>query len=381
MDFLHSIPEELWRAIFVMIPIPWIYGADLSSDPLQLFRSHQMDPERIKNTQSQRLELMLVCKAMWPLAEELLYSEVYFPNPITVSKFSKAARLSRGGRASPGWWTRRVSIDTRGWVLSTVARTLEMIKQTCPNITCVHIEQGSWGIQKAIPKGSSLLRDLRTLTVTGVSLRAEDLTEIENNCPHLIYLHLYPSTALYGRLQSMTFPNLRRLSISSHLVQEMVDTKIGISFPLEWLSIRITRANVIPALHKFCHQHRSNLVGLELYVDVGASTSRPVILPSDFLDFGVNLRTVIISPSIALESSKAITPMEGLNEVILRVDVYHSMFSALAFAEYFAPSRFPHLRRILLVLKTFSLYDGPAICDSLRKLIHDVPVEMRPDYT
>jgi hypothetical protein len=69
--------------------------------------------------------------------------------------------------------------------------------------------------------------------------------------------------------------------------------------------------------------------------------------------------------------------MGALNEVILRVGAYYnySMFSNLAFAEYFAP-----MRQILLALKTFSVCDGPAVCESIRKLRRDVAVDMRPDY-
>ena len=386
MNYLAFLPEEVWRAIFVMIPAPWIYGADISSDPLLLFRSHQINYEEMKDTQSERLSLLLICKAMRPIAEELLYSEVCLTSLFVAEKFTTAATMAPhcDGRRSPGWWTRRLILDTREWTVSPfeLANILKAINSACPNLACVHMEQGSWGLGRTT-RGVRLLRarGLRTLTVTGTDLKAENLTEIARRYPNLVHLHVYPSTAMYGRLQSMQFPHLRRLSLSSHVVHEMANACVAISLPnLEWLSIRITRASVVPALHAFCSQHGSALAGLELYVDVGKSTSRPVILPSRFFDFGAHLKTLVLSPSIALEFSETTAPLEGLTEVQIRVDVFQSMFTAYDFAQYFGPSRFPNMRRIIIVLNTFSLYDGPEICNSIRKYLLDVSIEMRTDY-
>lgn len=287
-----------------------------------------MDLERIKDTQSERLALMLVCKALRPLAEELLYSEVFLPNPGVAAKFSQSASLEYVGRKSPGWWTRRVSLDTRASPWSMVMKTFEIVKSACPNITSVHLDTGTWGDRRAVPDDCPLLEGVQTLTVTSHTMQAQDLLEIAKNAENLVHLHFYPSTALYGQLKSMNFPSLRRLSISSHVIQEIMDTKIDVSFILEWLSIRITRASVLPVVYEFCRQHGSTLRGLELYVDVGNSTHRPVILPSKFLDFSTSLRTFIISPSIALDSEETVGPIKGVEEVQIRVDRFHSMFSA-----------------------------------------------------
>jgi hypothetical protein len=159
----------------------------------------------------------------------------------------------------------------------------------------------------------------------------------------------------------------------------MVDAEVIFLFPLEWLSIAVSDMTEIPALTQFCRRHGSNLVGLELTFATKKYGLGSIMLPSDFLDFGVNLRTFIIAPSIALDSSGQSATMEKLNEVILRADIYHSTFSALAFAEYFAPTRFPHIYRIVVIERLGAPY-GAAKCRSIKELLPNVSVERRPDY-
>jgi len=75
MDYLNLLPVETWRQIFrsAVEPIPQ-FDRVLEIDPLISFRARRPWPEiLLKQSLETRLALCLVCKAIKPIAQELLY--------------------------------------------------------------------------------------------------------------------------------------------------------------------------------------------------------------------------------------------------------------------------------------------------------------------
>lgn len=358
MNFLEALPTELWREILFQIPTTWIYGAHLSNDPLFRSGSYLMNNCTIEDTQIERAALVLVCKALCPLAEELLFTEVNLRSFSSASIFSKIAEPN--GEKRRGYWTKRISVPRPlssrpgGWrePRERWEKIFQSIQAACPRLVTLHLQETGFKSNPNLMLPNSLMGRLTTLTISEGVITPEILSFISSSCPQLNCLSIGYVKLQDGAYNAVSFPRVRQLTLASY-IHTLSNPLESITFPrLEWLFFH-ARIIFQRERQEFILRHKSSLVGIEI-------GQRMAPLPRDFAPSAElpsyisecpNLRTLSIevdSNSLDVSTQVHHGPHANLETLILKLKPSVE-YDAPSYARYFSQERFPSLATVQLV--------------------------------
>lgn len=359
MNLPKSLPTEIWREIFIQIPTPWIYGIHLDNDPIFSSKSYLMNGYTIGSTQCERAALVLICKALRPLAEELLFSEVNLSSLRAAIIFSKSVQSNEGRKQ--GYWTKRISIatfkpkrapDEQGsrWRWD---RVFHRIQTGCPRLTTVHLQEAGIRIAPRLILPALLLDKLTTLTLEGGVMTPHHISYINSNCPSLTYLRIGEIEKISGPCVAMSFPNVRYLAFPSKLHEQILS---HITFPrLEWLFFDSSYMYGPRDVWDFIHRHAFNLIGIEIsssFAPLGGAFRLPTNLqfcPS-YIAECPNLQTLVLPAPLTLLAAFDLGNTgfrSNLRTLILKINELVNL-DAEEYAQHFSQERFPALKEVQL---------------------------------
>lgn len=153
MDCLSLLPVETWRQIFcsAVEPIPQ-FGRVLEIDPSVSFRARRPWPRKLlKQSLETRLALCLVCKAIRPIAEGLLYELLVVRRYGSLEGLIHTLTLKRPNHGfSLGSLVRTIFLVDFGYATPTNPATESLVTQLfriCPNLSICTFS----GINSSIP--------------------------------------------------------------------------------------------------------------------------------------------------------------------------------------------------------------------------------------
>ncbi|KAG8838275.1 hypothetical protein FRB91_007719 [Serendipita sp. 411] len=279
---------------------PVISAAESITEPPESFHigSHRVD-RAVCIMQDARLKLLTLCKALYPLAEELLYSRVIlYGNSLESGSFQKAAMgfLSGGRKRRRGEATNLLLIDTFG--VKDLSLHLDL-GSLCPRLHILYLFGDISTINAKIDAGWSL--GLKMLTLHSFQFKWHDLRVLSVCFPRLDVLKLSNpdiDTELDPTvIEKAVFPRLEFLVIT---IQSFGDIPIhNLELPcLRWLSVSVDEVQtdtgatvdafaVIEALLQTC---KKTLIGVEL--DIGPLLDYPQLCIDTF-EIVPNLETLV----------------------------------------------------------------------------------------
>lgn len=359
MDFLDALPAEIWREILFQVPAPWIYGAHLSDDPLIRSRSYLMNASTIEDAQIERLSLVLVCKALRPLAEELLFTEVNFGSFTTANIFSIIA--DSNGERRRGYWTKRISIlpgkngewpdPNEKW-----DPIFERIKKFCPRLTTVHLRKAESQSSSRMMLPDALMGKLTTLTLESGIIAPNHLLHISAGCPQLKSLRIGLVSMVDGPYYPLlSFPNVQYLTLPSYLPPRILGPLGDLPFPrVEWLFLQHWTCFNERGSRHFILRHASTLIGVEI------EAYRPTHKECQPISAVKIKRYICKCPKI--QTLVISSPLKGLSPPVTGRKYTRTGFTTVGFnmkhpkehkveeyARYFVHERFPSLTTVQLL--------------------------------
>lgn len=348
IDYLSLLPIELWRKIFRELPIYRTIDATQSEDPLMFQPAENFNYIETSRKQKSRITLMPICKAMYPLLEELLYSDVLLSSEQQILTFITG--LSASERRRFGNFTRSMRIHLMDTPDSELVSMLDDLKSTCPNISSLQIFNLTNGRQIDIWRSwldswSDTLVDLHWIDSGYQHYHMFDA------CKGLKRLHTLTARGnMKGADEEVVLPRVKRLRLRHFLTP----SNTGAIFPsLESLQIQIDDKSEFRRLHNVIMKYEDTLRILEISGN---------LIGNEFMIASWLERTqleTLIMPSSALKEAKSspdvnLVPVESITTLYMRlstIEDLESLGDASRTMSKIRLLRFPELKFLIVVLK------------------------------
>jgi hypothetical protein len=344
MDYLSFLPVEVWRKIFLELPIYRTIGVYQSTDPLMFRPADNFAHDKSKEQQKMKAKLLLICKSLYPLMVTLLYSEVLLSNESKVWLFLRS--LARFESHSTGNITRCIRIHLLTTPQSQLGPMLDSLTKTCPNITSLHFINITKGVpievwRRGLDEWGKNLVDLnwydlgytwpelfaacqgmsglRTLTIDGDIHQDSDVQDL-----------------------NLTFPTVKRLCLR-HPVN-------GVTFPsLESLHILGASDSTVEKFANIITTHKRTLRTLEIIGGLGRALLTAPMLGE------CNLKTLITSSAAlrwanSLSNIKVGVMVESLDTLYVRISFPDHLIGLGIVIERIKLLLFPQLEYIVIIL-------------------------------
>lgn len=284
MDYLAFLPTEIWRNIFLELPIyRTAYTTQDTMEPLMFKRGSAYATAR--KMQKEKLELLTTCKAIYPLVIKLLYTEVFLPSEHKIRLF--VTSVANSSLKSIRGATRMLRIHLSKNTDSKLKVILDSLRASCPNVISLEIygmgrgtQLGIW--QEWFHQWKDSLIDLRW---SDMAYQMEDLFA---SCQVFLRLEsLTISGKRYKTMPTVSLPTVKRFRL-----QEI--EPLGMRFPsLEWLQTCVFWEKNLIQLDQLIIAHKATLRGLE--VD-GELFNLEQLMTATFLE-GSELESLILYSS------------------------------------------------------------------------------------
>lgn len=348
------------------VPTKWNPTTRIDTDPMVYDPPYSMivDKKAALNTWRERALMLTVCKTWYPLAEELLYSELYIDSRARLIALSERISREKEDIWSPGWLTKTLHVtlsrhDKQRWF---------KINKSFPNLRALRIYHD----QIELPTLSFLRRWAETLSKSSTRLtcvRWGDLWEygrvfevMKQFSSMISDLHLgatYLSES--PGIQIGSFTHLRRLWLGKNMSPQSIRSFLEMAeFPcLEWLKMNdlfltsTTNTPNTPDAITLLKRLGSQLRTLELVFYRNPPTS------FEFLDAFPQLKSLILRIADAREPEDNILPLTAphnalphhLQALYIDLSPYGRSPDTLIrrWLPSFPHSHFPKLRRFFLL--------------------------------
>ncbi|KAG8823488.1 hypothetical protein FRC17_009313 [Serendipita sp. 399] len=359
MDYLKALPVEIWRQILFNIPSHWKYGGILSHIPLCLYSDLQSGYAQGRRDQRELVGLLLICRQLLPLVEEVLYTDVCLRTVhLCNGEFERLARVKFATASRRrGEWVKIIRADVTNVDQLAALYLSSRLPNICPNLQAYHqidhrrIATQSNGLQGDIALGllPGWLKTITSLPLSGHQLSCMTLSPILQLCSNLEILSLLALELVRHPIPE-SFPTLQRLKVltmNSPCVSALSQVKWNLPM-LQTLGVELSLARDTEQLASLIQVYGSKLVALH-FID-GWNTSSPRVIPPRFLDYCPMIRQL----EIAIDETPPVLtigydshPLERLT-ILLRATSWSTTLSQLS--PNFSQSMFPKLRKVFLVL-------------------------------
>ncbi|KAG8840456.1 hypothetical protein FRB91_006070 [Serendipita sp. 411] len=381
IDYLNKLPVEIWREILFAIPSHPILDASESTDPLIFLHSGSVRGSGIIRVQRQRLALMKVCKTMYPLAEQLLYSKVSLGSRALQNGTFQAAAMAQ----VVGGSRRRGELTTHMWV-TYVYTPFERfdLRITCPNLRSFRDSFGHSPFLSLIRmKNEGWSLGITTLTLENTDFNWESMRIVAVCFPRLTTFSLLDAARNAGDVtQPISFPLLHAVTIHSFVFQVFPFDNLQLP-SLKWMRICGIITEDGDYFHAIYRSTSSNLVGLQ--VDNIPSDAPLQWVPNVVFGSLKQLKTYICpltqhTPN-ALLGTLPTHPPHDLENLIFTIQAGTNISYLQHYANYFSSqSLFPCLKRVSLA---FSLHDTRTpllFLDAAKELFSHATVDVVRKY-
>lgn len=350
MDYLSLLPVELWRRLLLESTNNQLIPMLSLTNPLEVSRKPNI--KELRHAQAVRAGLLTICKALLPIIEEILYSDVIILGQTALYSFTGRAEVILPNRRPRGQWTRRLI-----YVVYRYKINPSIITAACPNLESLHVtdsgdvfEVGCWN--------KSWYQNLLALEYSAQYLTWDDLKQISTQCSQLRYLKLNGTTMLFvtplaAPSTPIVFPRLQ------YFVWETATfRRFGIDYLVmpKLQHASINTAEVEP--NRFICQYGSILTTLE--IQEAAVSARYILGLSDFLKLLFSSCPVLerlIFPFYKVGSfppEQSFVPFQPLQTLILRAngDFLNADTEALLerYKRFFTERNFPNVSLLIVQL-------------------------------
>ncbi|KAG8806989.1 hypothetical protein FRC17_004694 [Serendipita sp. 399] len=380
VDFLNKLPTEIWQMIFSAIPSHAFLTADESTDPLVFLRTSTLDHRAMIKIQMERLELMTVCKAFYPLAEELLYKHVALSGKVLNNCSFQRAALQKASASTSG--RSRGDLTTYIQVFDIIPDTSHFdLRLVCPYLRVYHDSSFATSLNLHRMKDEEWSLGVTTLAVK-YPIQWHNLTILSRCFPKLTTLSLL--SADFGprvdpRL-TITFRRLQNLTVDANVLKRIPFNQI--KFPsLCWLCVYLHVDYDFNAIQTLLESVNHTLTGLWIH---NRPLAQPLLLVSmsapGTLD---NLRTLIIhlgSDSSADVANGMAGKFPSLEHLMFMIDCRWDVLQVIErYAHYFSNATALQLKEVTLMISRFCSYSyiETGALNSVHGLFPGVPVEFQ----
>lgn len=264
VDYLCLLPKELWRQILLEVYPPLL---STFTENIGEYMQLKWLKERVFAAQKCRIELLVICKALQPIAVELLYSEVILSGTTRgIQKFFSGIDAQCNAGYSPGVYTRSIVVDLRGYerTMTESMRNdyvrLHLLHQYCPRINLMLVN-GPFRPYTRLPL--DWIVAVETLILFGPIVDWKEL-------PSPLLSHSFMRVTSLGIVEPLIFPNLTSLYLDVSIPEKLS----LLSLPsLHWLNFSIDCLDINESA-TFIEQNGQHLrylgVRLDLVDDIGA---------------------------------------------------------------------------------------------------------------
>ncbi|KAG8813735.1 hypothetical protein FRC19_002218 [Serendipita sp. 401] len=349
IDYLSKLPVEIWREILFAIPSHPILDASESTNPLIFLDRTQVRGSGMLEVQKQRLALLKVCKAMVPLAEQLLYSKVSLGRKALQDGTFQAAAMAQ----TVGGSMRRGELTTHMWIYD-MCRIPESfdLRVVCPNLRAFDhcfdylmvLE-----LERMIKESWSL--GITSLTLEYGDFDWKDMRNVATCFPSLTTFKLLDVSSDPGDItRPISFPMLHTLTIDAYIGRKFPFTNLRLP-SLRWMGIIIVITDDINYFDNIFKSVSGTLVGLQIE---GVLSDVPLQrIPNDVFGTLTQLNTYICpltqhTPDALLRILPT-HPPHDLENLVFTIPTRDMISYMQQYAGYFSSkSLFPHLKHVSL---------------------------------
>ncbi|KAG8813728.1 hypothetical protein FRC19_002221 [Serendipita sp. 401] len=349
IDYLNKLPVEIWREILFAIPSHPILDASESTNPLTFLDRTQFRGSGILEVQKQRLALLKVCKAMVPLAEQLLYSKVSLGGKALQDGTFQAAAMTQ----TVGGSRRRGELTTHIWICD-MCPVLESfdLRVMCPNLRAFHHcfdYLMVLDLERMIEESWSL--GITTLTLEYSDFGWKDMMNVATCFPGLNTFKLLDVSEDPGDVtRPISFPMLHTLTIDAYVGRKFPFTNLRLP-SLRWMSIILVMTDDINYFDNIFKSVSSTLVGFQIE---GVLSDVPLQrIPNDVFGTLTQLNTYICPltqhmPDAFLRILPT-HPPHDLTNLVFIIPTRAKISYMQQYAGYFSSkSLFPNLKHVSL---------------------------------
>ncbi|CAG7850242.1 SubName: Full=Uncharacterized protein {ECO:0000313/EMBL:CCA76603.1} [Serendipita indica DSM 11827] len=366
VDYLGRLPDELWRLIFLATLPP---RRGLAGDPITFFNGlTTLDNQVLGQTQKQRANMRLICKALQSIALELLFTDVQL-NIVSNSPvlFLKAVELGGSLSRHAGLFTRCLTFKlyklgkVNAWKEARYYQPLREIFKLCPNVGTVEVEaslksQSEFTLDW-LPSINSLIWQGGYAHMGGISRILARNAQIED----LLVETGTSDTTLFRwpneSQPTIHLPHLKHLQLTGDGVSDIG----SLSVPnVRWLNLEFVDMELKPRIVNFISANCLHLTFLQIQSrrKLGGSNNMDAVL--DFIYLCPNLETVYLSDSWKglyspgnnrMTSSRNYEPHPSLHTGIFTTHgSYHATGTLHSWGFHRPQQRYPHFKRVILRL-------------------------------
>lgn len=340
---MDLLPVEIWREIFWHLRETFV--TDRFNDPLKFFAIIKFDWVEAMEAQSERFQLLTICKFLRPVAEEIVYSDVFistaddYLNFIACTRKNRQDRRGLLGSLTNALHFLRLSFESEG-----KASALDVLPDACPNLSLLHFAYCNGSINPSLRNWTAGSLSTLIWTTDDEQLPPSAIFEFKN----LTNLHLAFAQDFNESGSPQTLP-VKKLSLLGGPPAPF-DLEDLTCPSLEWLSINIIslRSLGLSYLVNFLQRHRNTLIGLEI---IPTSLFHSPV-PGPPLFRLPKLETLIL-PELFKLIDATLLNLEGnprLHTLMLRAGKFDDN-SLDYFIEKIKPRRLPQLKRFVLLTR------------------------------
>ncbi|KAG8850217.1 hypothetical protein FRB91_009270 [Serendipita sp. 411] len=366
MDYLKALPVEIWREILSNIPSHWRYGGILSHRPLCLYEDNRLGYKLGRNDQRQLAQILLVCKQLAPLVEEVLYTDVCLKTVhICNGDFERLARvIHTSTRRRRGEWTRVIRADVSQVDQLSSLCLSGRISTICPNLEAYHqiddatrsIIGQSNGLQGDLALGllPGWLATITVLTISGYQISWINLHILFQACHNLETLTLLAMQVIAHPGPACLTPlkKLKRLTMNAICATALPSERWHLPM-LQSLGVELFPSRDMEQLTSLLQNSGETLVTLHLIHEWTTHLRSSRVAPSHILDYCPKIRHLEIAfveqvPELtAGHKWNKFHPLETLT-ILLPADTWDSILTKLT--PQFSKNMFPNLKKVNIIL-------------------------------
>jgi hypothetical protein len=342
VDYGRKVPTELWRNIFSLALGPFTYD---SPYPLQAFSLDEpLKSSSSQSIQKYRAQLVLICKPFSPLLDQLLFCDVVLHSTHKLEQFMARAATGSANHKLRGEWTKGLRLYSN----CGLEVTLPKLISNFPNLRFLHAENLDEEDLRDDLRTNGWSSNIRHLHWTEFSLTWDDLRGLSTHFPRLTQLDLLNCAEDDGGNETqdtITFPQLRRLVISSHSAEHFDICKLVLP-SLESVTMQIGAAEEV---EEFLRQNGPRIKELEFTPaeDLADSTPFPLWREGILKTCVVLERLSFIADMFEVEKERAM--ISPLSQLRIGVEIVEPGCMLEQHAAYFSPEKFPNISHMVII--------------------------------
>lgn len=350
-DYLSKLPTEIWLEILSLALLPSPPDSPFEFDPFGL--DTLPSQEILYHRQYMRLHTLTICKALFPLMEQLLFADVILRDQRQYELFLTRIKTNTFDNRYRGEWTKRIYIHAM--YPSQVLIHLESVLTYCPNVISLELGYGVKSEEYDFAMREKITTTLRHLLWRSICFDQNILQSVFCHFPNLAQLGIfdYKNNGNISHTRG-TFNSLKQLITCGEFATHRDSSKV-IMPSLQAVNIAMSSEEMESMVDFFTH-YGPNITHLRLTEGLFSLDLQSFPTGSRlFDDVCPYLNTIEFNPTlfnpITISNSTRVITHSQLTHLRLAFEwSYNSSHCIQLHAQYFSSTRFPSLQFVTAIL-------------------------------